>query len=90
MKGIYRGLKLTDQILKIVDRVTEKLMRKQVYNDEMHFGFIQECRNTEPKFILQQLLEKYLATKKNLHSTFADLGKLIKCLQILYGVLWGN
>ena len=39
-KGNSRGLKLTDHILKITGRITEKLVRQQVDIDEMQFGFI--------------------------------------------------
>ena len=36
----YRGLKLTDQILKMYERIIERLMRQQVDTDEMHLGFM--------------------------------------------------
>ena len=39
-KGNIRGLKLTDHILKITGRITEKLIRQQVDIDEMQFGFM--------------------------------------------------
>ena len=38
--GFYRGVKLTDQILKIAERTIEKLIRQQVDTDEMQFGFM--------------------------------------------------
>ena len=36
----YRELKLADQILKIVERVMEKLMRRQVNTDKIQFDLM--------------------------------------------------
>ena len=74
-RGNYRGLKLTDQILKIADRITEELIKQQVDADETQFGFMPRYRTTNAIFILRQLQEKYLAKKKNLHLAFVNLEK---------------
>ena len=63
-RGNYRRLKLTDQFLNVAERVTEKLIRKQRYTDEMKFGFTPGCGATNAIFILRQLQEKYLAKRK--------------------------
>ena len=73
-RGIYRGLKLTDLILKIVEKIIEKLIRQQLGNEEMEFSFMTRCGPTNTIFILRQLLEKYL-TKKNSYFPFAHLEK---------------
>ena len=52
-RGNYRGLKLTDQILKITERIIEKLMRQHVDIDDMQFGFIPGCGAANPIFILR-------------------------------------
>ena len=38
-RGNYRGLKLTEQVLKVVERVVEELLRDFVNIDDMQFGF---------------------------------------------------
>ena len=38
----HRELKLTDQVLKIAEKVIEKMMRQQLGIDEMQFGFMPE------------------------------------------------
>ena len=39
-KRNYRGLKITNQILKIARRIIENLIREQVDMDKMQFGFM--------------------------------------------------
>ena len=74
-RGNYRGLKLTDQILKIAEKNIEKLIRQQVDIGEMQFGFKPEYRTTNVIFILTRLQEKYEAKRKNLYFVFVDLEK---------------
>ena len=71
----YRKLKLTDQILKIAERIIEELIQQQVGIDKMQFGFIPIFGTTNTTFILRQLREKHLAKKKNLYFAFVDLEK---------------
>ena len=35
----YQGLKLIDHVLKVIERVVEKIIRETVNIDEMQFGF---------------------------------------------------
>ena len=72
--GNYRGLKLTDQILKIADITIKKLIRQQVNINEMQFGFMPGCRTTNVIFILRQLREKYIKFAFAIF-TFVDLEK---------------
>ena len=74
-RGNYRGLKLTDQILKVMERVVEKLIRQKVDIDQMQFGFMPGRGTTDAIFVLRQLQEKYLAKKKKLYFGFVDLEK---------------
>ena len=57
--GIYRGLKLKDQILKIVERVVEELKwineLKQAEMNEMQFGFTEGCGTQGVILILKML-----------------------------------
>ena len=65
-RGNYRGLKLTDHVMKLVGHVLERLIRKMVDIDEMQFGFVSGRSVTDAVFIVRQLQEKYLAVKKPL------------------------
>ena len=75
-KENYRGLELTDQILKIADRIIEKFMRQQVDIDEIQFGFMPGCKTRNAVFILRQLERRDIwQKKKNLCYLFVDLEK---------------
>ena len=82
----YRGLKLLDQVMKVVERVIEKLIREMVSIDEMQFGFMPGRGTTDAIFILRQLQEKYLAKRKNLYFAFVDLEKAFD--RVPREVLW--
>ena len=70
-----RGLKLTDHVMKLVEHVLERRIRKMVDIDEMQFGFVSGRSATDAVFIVRQLQEKYLAVKKQLFFVFVDLEK---------------
>ena len=39
-RGNYRGLKLTDQVMKLLERVQDSSIRKMVNIDHMQIGFV--------------------------------------------------
>ena len=39
-KGNYRGLKLTEQVMKILERIVDGLIRQLVSSDDSQFGFV--------------------------------------------------
>ena len=84
--GNYRGLKMLDQVLKIVERVFEVSIREQVCIDSMQFGFMPGKGTTDAIFILRQLHEKHISKKKNLYFAFVDLEKAFD--RIPRKVLW--
>ena len=63
-RGNCRGLKLTDHMLKLVERVTEKITRECIVIDDMQFGFMPGRGTTDAIFFVRQLQEKVL-DKKN-------------------------
>ena len=73
--GNYRGLKLTDHVLKILERVVEKLIRKNLEIDAMQFGFMPGRSTTDAIFILRQLQEKAFIADTTLYFAFVDLEK---------------
>ena len=74
-RGNYRGLKLVDQVMKVIERVIDKLLRERIDIDEMQFGFVSGRGTTDAIFLLRQLQEKYLGKRKNLYLAFVDLEK---------------
>ena len=81
-KGNYRGLKLADQVLKVVERVIEKIIRECIVTDDMQFGVMPGRGTTDAMFIVRQLQEKFVDKSKNLSFAFIDLEKAFD------GVLW--
>ena len=74
-RGNYRGLKLTDQVLKEVERVIEKISRGCIVIYDMQFGFMPGRETTDAIFIVRQLQEKFLYKNKILYCAFIDLEK---------------
>ena len=73
--GSYRGVKLLEHAMKVIEKVLEKRIRAQVHIDEMQYGFMPGRGTTDAIFIARQLQEKYLAKKKDLYFAFVDLEK---------------
>ena len=60
-RGNYRGLKLIEQTMKVLERVVEVLIRQRVEIDEMQCGFMSGRGTTDAIFIVRQLQEKPLS-----------------------------
>ena len=54
-RGNYRGLKLLDQVMKVLKRILEVFIREKVNINDMQFGF-----TTDVIFIVRQMQEKYI------------------------------
>ena len=72
-RGNYRGL-LIEQVMKVLERVVEGLIRQRVEIDEMQCGFM-SGRGTTLQYFVCQLQEKHLAANKPLYMAFVDLKK---------------
>ena len=82
----YRGLKLTDQVMKLCEGVLEKSIRVMVDINGMQFGFVPGRGTTDAIFIARQMQEKYRAAKKPLYFAFVDLEKAFD--RVPREVLW--
>ena len=71
----YHGLKLTEKVMKILERVVDGLIRQLVSIDDSQFGFVPGRGTTDAIFVVRQLQEKYLAANKRLYMAFIDLEK---------------
>ena len=79
-RGNYRGLKLIEQVMKVLERVVEGLIRQRVKIDEMQCGFMSGRDTTHAIFIVRHLQEKHLAANKPLYMAFIDLEKALDCV----------
>ena len=79
-RGNYRGLKLTEQIMKVLERIVDGLIRQVVSTDDSQFGFVPGRGTTDAIFVVRQLQEKYLAANKRLYMAFVDLEKAFDCV----------
>jgi hypothetical protein len=73
--GSYRGIKLLEQVMKVLERAVEKRVRSKVDIDNMQFGFRPGRGTTDAIFIVRQMQEKYLANNRDLWMAFVDLEK---------------
>ena len=74
-RGNYRGLKLIEQVMKVLERVVEGLIRQRAEIGEMQCGCMSGRGTTDAIFIVRQLQEKHLAANKLLYMAFVDLEK---------------
>ena len=65
-RGSHRGLKLTDQVMKLLEWIPDSYISKMVNIDEMQFGFVPGRGTTDTIFVVRQLKEKYIAANKQL------------------------
>ena len=72
--GNHRGLKLTDQVTKLLEWVLDFYIHEIVNIYEMQFGFV-PGRGTDAIFIVRQQQEKYIANNKLPYFAFVDLEK---------------
>ena len=65
-RGNYRGLKLTEQAMKVIDRIADSLMRHVVSIGESQFGFLPDRGTQDAIFDVRQLQGKYFSVGKQL------------------------
>ena len=85
-RGNYCGLKLTEQVMKILETIVDGLIRQLVSIDDSKFGFVPGIGTTDAIFVVRQLQEKYLAANKRLYMAFIDLEKAFD--RVLRKVIW--
>ena len=73
-RGNYRGLKLTEQVVKILERIVDDLIRHVSIHDSQ-FDFVPGRGTTDAMFVVRQVQGKYLAANKRLYTAFVDLEK---------------
>ena len=71
----YRGVKLLEHDMKVVERLLEKRLRRLVKVDQMQFGFMPGKSTVDAIFILRRMQESYLEKNRKLFICFVDLEK---------------
>ena len=85
-RGNYRGFKLIEEVMKVLERIVDGLIRHVVSIDDSRFGFVPDSGTTDAIFVVRQLQEKYLAANKRLYMAFVDLEKAFD--QVPTKVIW--
>ena len=90
--GNYRGLKLTEHEMKVMERIVDGMIRDMIAMDEMQFAFVPGRRTTDAIFIIRQLQEAFLSRKdlsgKNLTLFFAFVDPEEAFDRVPWKVLW--
>ena len=85
-RGNYRGLKLIEHVMNVMERIVDGLIREMIAIDEMKFAFV-PGRGTTDWFIIWHLQEKDLNDKiLTLFLAFVDLEKAFD--RVPRKVLW--
>ena len=71
----YRGIKLLEHAMKIVERVLEKRIRALINLNRMQFGFMPGKGTMDAIFIVRRMQEEYQKKEKKLYMCFVDLEK---------------
>ena len=74
-KDNWCGLRLTEQVMKVLERIVDGLIRQLVSIDDSQFSFIPGSSTTDAICVVRQLQEKYLTANKRLYIAFVNLEK---------------
>ena len=68
----YRGLKLTEHVMKVMEKIVDGMIQEMIAIDEMQiqFTFVPGRRTNDAIFIIQQLQEKFLSRKISMTRTW--------------------
>jgi len=73
--GSYRGIKLLEHGMKVVERIFEHRIRQQIEEDYMQFGFMKGKGTTDAIFTVRQMQENFRVKGKKLYFGFVELEK---------------
>ena len=73
--GSYRGVKLVEHAMKVMERIFEHRIWQQIEVDDMQFGFMKGKGTTDAIFTVGQMQENFRVKGKKLYFGFVDLEK---------------
>ena len=65
--GSYRGIKLLEHTMKVVERIFENRILHQIVIDDMQFGFMKGKGTTDAIFMARQMQENFKVKGKKLY-----------------------
>jgi len=68
--GSYRGIKLLEHAMEVVERISKQRIWQQIDIDEMQFGFMKGKGTNDATVIVRQMQEKFRAKGKKLYFGF--------------------
>jgi len=71
--GSYRGIKLLEHAMKVVERIFEHRIPQQIEVDDMQFRFMKGKGTTDAIFTVRQMQENFRVKGKKLNFGFVDL-----------------
>ena len=71
----YRGVKLSEHGIKVVERLLEKRLRRSVKFYQMQFDFMPGSSIVDAIFIFRRMQKSYLEKNRKLFTCFVDLEK---------------
>jgi len=71
--GSYRGIKLLEHAMKVVERIFGHRIRQLIEVDDMQFGFMKGKGTTDAIFTVRQMQENFRVIGKKLYFGFVDL-----------------
>ena len=73
--GSYRGIKLLEHGMKVVERIFEHKIQQQIEINDMQFGFMKGKGTTDAIFMTRQMQENFKVKGKTLYFGFVDSEK---------------
>jgi len=73
--GSYRGIKLLEHAMKVVERIFKHRIWQQLEVDDIQFVFIKSKRTTDAIFTVRQTHKNFRVKEKKLYFGFVDLEK---------------
>ena len=64
--GPYRGIKLLEHAMKVVERIFEHRIRQQIEIDDMQFGYMKGKGTSDAIFMARQVQENFTVKGKKL------------------------
>jgi len=73
--GFYRGIKLLEHAMTVVEKIFEHRIRQQIVIDDLQFGFMKGKGTTDAIFMARQMQENFRVKGKKLCFGLVDLEK---------------
>jgi len=73
--GSYRGIKLLEHAMKVVERIFQHRIRQQIEVDDMQFGFMKGEGTTDVIVTVRQKQDNFRVKGKKLYFGFVDFEK---------------